>query len=381
MLSTRRKILTVPHRVCHPSCKRKLIMPDMSHTPDTPPATPTKAIQDEAVVPPAPRKPVFKLSLTAASPTKPTDTSMLQNPIDVQSVIAAQKEQFKNLNGFVYCNVLYEVPSYCNLQYLFKLCFFQGNNISVFKDHTYEQNPFLVKGPISEDEFKKTEALEIHGLTLPMTYLRFAVDLPTGFATDAKAWTYYLGQPMLETDLFEIEYSYNPLGYEEKMDVICLLLEKLAAFHEIGYTHGDVSLENIVYTRLTKIPGGPLHYIDFECSEYMYGTRNFKLYGKRDYTDPYLKNSLEQKQLLPDWYYETYPDIFAVGMVIWNLVFGIRPSLSDLAEQGTKNYINNCKLPKVSDGLLDLLASLLDCVSGKSVQSSLDKFQQCLKNQ
>lgn len=337
------------------------------------PTTPTKS-KNEAAVPPAPKKKRRKIQPTAPSPTAPIANKTEPTLWMIKAFVEEQKKQLEDMRGSVYITGMYEGLVLVNLKDLFLHFMHSHHNLFYFVDHDYR--PFIVKGPVTENEYEKTKALQSIGMTLPTRFLRFYVpfDLPT------KRYTTYLLQPLYGSDLFEIQNSDRPLRGKELRDVICLLLKKLATLHHRGYFHGDVSPENFVYSRCLldakQIPGGPIHLIDFPMAGLISKHREFGPYGKTNYTEPFLKNCLEFQHKPPDWYRPEYPDIFAVGIVIWTMVFNSLPVLIELAKQGTKNYILNCGLPPLSDGLLDLLESLIDTSKEKSVQSSLDKFEE-----
>lgn len=337
-------------------------------------AAPTKADKPD-VVPSAPSKKRYTIQHTAPSPKK---TAEVPPPHIMQSFLEEQKKKLEELRGSVFITGgPYQGPELVNIKDLF-LHFMHGHdNLFYFVDHSY--NPCLVKGPISEEEYTNTKNLQSLDQTLPTRYLSFfvPVNLPLGtYAT-------YLLQPLYGMDLFEIQNSDSPLRDQELDYVICLVLKKIAALHAKGYTHGDISPENFVYSRSaldhTRIPGGPLHLIDFQEVQLASEHRAFVPYGKKNYMDPFLSKCLEFNHTPKDCYTPYCPDIYAAGVVVWGLVFNSLPVLSSLAEQGTRNYIANCRLPPIPDGLMELLVSLLDMRKDKNIQSSLDQFEESLK--
>lgn len=357
-----------------PPCKRRLNMhgicsehqipPVFKETPPIPPTEQTT--QYTPVSPP-------QMANQEEKPEQPT------MEILTGIIIARQQTQFEYLQGFFYHSYGSDQPFiYTNLRYIYSK--FQGrkNNIFLFED-TYGRSS-LVKGPVSENEYKMTRTLNDLKLTLPISFIKFRSELPAGLPNlpeGSKIETFYLGQPKINSDLFNKQISDNPLSQNEVVNVICMILKQLDALHTKGYCHYDVSLENIVID-LDDPDGLLCCFIDFAHSFQMVGERKFPEYGKEGYTDPLLTYCNDKNLYLPPWYTEKYPDVYAIGVVIFSIVFGVQPDPADIMEFGVKNYVLRCGLLPFYEGVLELIVSLMDPREGKSIQSSLDIFEKSL---
>lgn len=318
-----------------------------------------------------------------STPTPPTTTakpSVEPPQLLLGMIIGHQQFQLENTQGYFYHRAFGSkepFPIYTRLRYLYSS--FKGRTNNIFEFEDYSGRSVLVKGPVSKHEFDISNALCIKKLTLPINFITFESELPnlTNFPTGSKMETFYLEQPKMASDLFNKQTSDNPLSQTEVVEVIRQVLKQLADFHTNGYYHGDVSLENIVIN--PDIPKDSVRFIDFARSYQMLGERKFPQYGKEGYTDPFLTYCNDKNLLLPDWYQEKDPDIYAAGVVIFSLVFGVLPEPADMIELGVKNYILRCGLLPFSEGVVELIVSLIDTRQGKSIQSSLDIFEQSLK--
>ena len=327
--------------------------------------TPTKK-QESPVLPPAPKKRSYGVMVSQQ-----------------EDFIIRQKQEMQTLEATVVANHLYTPPTQCKMTALYSRFVETKANMFVFENE--KKGRVVVKGPVTPHEFNITHALESLCLSMPTDYIKFVSDVPEGLSDspqDEEMVVHYLGQPLLKHDLSNLQSSGKLLS-KRLTNVILLFLGELAQFHQKGYVHGNISLKTIVYE--SAHPDGPLRLIDFANSYAiarlkLWNDVKFRPYGQLKYTDPVLLYHLKTGISFPTRYTEECPDIYAAGIVVYKLVFGVEPDRLAMFNCGAKDYITGRGLLPISDGVLELLVSLIDFKYDKvkSVQSSLDDFEKTL---
>ena len=161
-------------------------------------------------------------------------------------------------------------------------------------------------------------------------------------------------------ELFEVAAKRKGAPEDEARSLIKQLFTAIKHIHEMGIAHRDISMENTLL-----FSDGSIKILDFgQAVNFMMSENRLKYRGKAG--KPYYR--------APEMYSKEYSppaaDVFAAGVILFILVLGVPPwqtaEVTDSRYQYVVGHgINGLltswkKVEGVSEGLLDLLAHLLD---------------------